>query len=200
MNKTYRISVLRLYLFLLVAGYLFIFPLFYGVSEVNGLSMYPTYQDSDMLLVKDGNDNVSRGDIVIVKKSGIDKAIVKRVIATGGDVVSFKDSDMFINGVKQFEGYVNTDEVIDYTDIDYEVPSDSYFVLGDNRNNSTDSRYFGSVSREEIAGVVVKNLTNCGIDSLSFKGFNIFMLALFVVFIYKEPYKIELWYSKRRVI
>lgn len=192
MNKTYKISVLRLSLFLLVAGYLFIFPLFYGVSEVNGLSMYPTYQDSDMLLVKDSNDHVSRGDIVIVKKSGIDKAIVKRVVATGGDVVSFKDSDMFINGVKQFEGYVNTDEVTNYTEIKYEVPNDSYFVLGDNRNHSTDSRYFGSVSRAEIAGVVVTDLTNYGVDSLAFKGFNIFMLAVFVMFVYKEPYKIEL--------
>lgn len=192
MMKTYKISSSRLILFLLITGYLFLFPLFYSVSEVNGLSMYPTYQDSDMLLVKDSNDHVSRGDIVIVKKSGIDKAIVKRVVATGGDVVSFKDSDMFINGVKQFEGYVNTDEVIDYTDIKYEVPSDSYFVLGDNRSHSTDSRYFGSVSRAEIAGVVVTDLTNYGVDSLAFKGFNIFMLAVFVMFVYKEPYKIEL--------
>ena len=192
MVKTYKISSSRLILFLLITGYLFLFPLFYSVSEVNGLSMYPTYQDSDMLLVKDSNDHVSRGDIVIVKKSGIDKAIVKRVVATGGDVVSFKDSDIFINGVKQFEGYINTDEVIGYTDIKYEVPDDSYFVLGDNRNNSTDSRYFGSVSRAEIAGVVVTDLTNYGVDSLAFKGFNIFMLAVFVMFVYKEPYKIEL--------
>lgn len=111
--------------------------------------------------------SVNRGDIVAFK-SPVDGNIpfVKRVIGIPGDTVMLRDKNLYLNGKKLEEPYkIHVDSTIyeedgwtpeelkvrdNYGPIT--VPSDSYFVMGDNRDNSNDSRYWGFIARDEIIG------------------------------------------------
>lgn len=114
---------------------------------VSGHSMVPTLQDQDRLLVLSSLfcGEYRQGEIVIVAKSSFDsgRPIVKRVIATGGQVVDidFASGSVFVDGQRLQEPYINeltfTEEG---TVFPLTVPEGSLFVLGDNRNASTDSR------------------------------------------------------------
>lgn len=130
-------------------------------------SMVPTLQVDDRLIV----DKVSyhfkdpqRGDIIVFmppdeasvvctgpQASQHNKdAYIKRIIGLPGDSVEVKQGQVFINGKPLKEGYVA--EVPDYQYGPRAVPQGSYLVLGDNRNNSCDSHYWGFVPRENIIG------------------------------------------------
>ncbi len=130
-------------------------------------SMVPTLQVDDRLIV----DKVSyhfkdpqRGDIIVfmppdeaaVVCTGSQKvqhskdAYIKRVIGLPGDKVEVKQGQVFINDRALQEDYVN--EVPDYQYGPRVVPQNSYLMLGDNRNNSCDSHYWGFVPRENIIG------------------------------------------------
>ena len=84
---------------------------------------------------------------------------IKRVIAVGGDTIMFKDNAVWVNGERLDEtSYVKPDEVPDYGNLEglvYEIPKGKVFVMGDNRNNSLDSRYFGAFPNECILGKVL---------------------------------------------
>ncbi len=97
-----------------------------------------------------------RGDIIIFKyPDDPSEKFIKRVIGLPGDVVDIKNVDgevgVYVNGVKLDEPYIREAMVIS-EDLSYIVPADSYFVLGDNRNNSKDSRYWNNtyVPKENI--------------------------------------------------
>ncbi len=130
-------------------------------------SMVPTLQVDDRLIV----DKVSyhfkdpqRGDIIVFmppdeasvvctgpQASQHNKdAYIKRIIGLPGDTVEVKQGQVFINGKPLKEGYVV--EVPDYQYGPRTVPQGSYLVLGDNRNNSCDSHYWGFVPRDNIIG------------------------------------------------
>ncbi|MGL5676910.1 MAG: signal peptidase I, partial [Cellulosilyticaceae bacterium] len=98
-----------------------------------------------------------RGEIVVFE--GDYEKLIKRVIGLPGDVIDLKDNVVYINGEALDEkAYINLDEVSDREVIynvqfPYEVPEESYFLMGDNRGNSLDSRYFGPVSRDKILAI-----------------------------------------------
>lgn len=123
---------------------------------VKGSSMYPTLEDSDYLLVSRQAYNIGepdRGDIVVfphVEGNGDEVLYIKRVIGVPGDHVEIEDGEVYINGVMQEEEYINGD----YTegDVDCKVPQGEIYVLGDNRGNSSDSRFFGTVEADEVVG------------------------------------------------
>ncbi|MFN2269008.1 MAG: signal peptidase I, partial [Desulfonatronovibrio sp.] len=84
------------------------------------------------------------------------KDFIKRVVGEPGDVIEIRDKQLYRNGEKVHEEYIQqTDKrIVDRRDDfgPYTVPEDSYFVLGDNRDESYDSRFWGVVEREKILG------------------------------------------------
>ena len=116
--------------------------------KVNGSSMYPTLEgDEIMLLNKLGT--IDRFDIVVVELDGESSNLIKRVIGMPGETVEIIGSKIYIDGeeLEDDYGYGSTYSVDPVT-----LGEDEYFILGDNRVVSLDSRAFGKVSREEIEG------------------------------------------------
>lgn len=125
-------------------------------------SMEPTLLINDRIMAYKlfyGMKNVHRGDIIIFKfPLNPDKDFVKRVIGLPGDVVRINDKKVYVNGKRLIEPYaVESERNIGFPRDEYgpvKVPPDSLFVLGDNRDFSEDSRYWGYVPEENIVGEV----------------------------------------------
>ncbi len=95
-------------------------------------------------------DEPNRGDIVYYKSPNGDLDQMKRIIGLPGDIIEVKDRAVYIDGNKLNEPYVK--DPPGYTLLAYQVPSNNYFVLGDNRNNSNDSSTGWTVPKENIMG------------------------------------------------
>lgn len=121
---------------------------------VDGNSMYPTLNDREILLLKKYDKKYDRFDIVVLKYN--DEKLVKRIIGLPGEKVYYKHNILYINGEKVAENFKH-DETDNFNIIDIgytEIPDDYYLVLGDNRDDSLDSRIIGLVSKEDIKGTV----------------------------------------------
>lgn len=122
--------------------------------RVDGDSMKKTLNDGDILLLyKLGK--VDRFDIVVLDEEYDDEVIIKRIIAFPGETVEIKNGTIYVNEEKIDDSYAYG-ETSDYEKIT--LGDDEYFILGDNRLISKDSRYFGPVKKDEIVGVVVFRL------------------------------------------
>ena len=132
---------------------------------VQGESMLPTLEDKDKIIISKVS-SVERFDIVVLQAPDENEYYVKRVIGIPGDSVQVKDDILYINGKAYEETYLNknTNNILynkvtgdfklqDYTS-EKTVPEGSYFVLGDNRWKSRDSREFGFISAKSIIGEV----------------------------------------------
>lgn len=131
-------------------------------------SMEPTLLIGDHILVDRSKAARSpkRGDLVVFEyPEDPTKDFIKRVVAIGGDKVEIKDKILFVNGNEVKEPYVSHKEtdMIPATQNPRDnygpqvIPKDSYFVLGDNRDRSYDSRFWGAVPKDKVKGTV-KNL------------------------------------------
>lgn len=146
---------------------------FFQFAIIRGESMYPTFADQDVILVNQFNYTLSRGDVILIdmsNKSLPGRYIVKRIIAVEGDSINldYENNTVCVNGMKILEPYLNygCDDPMMSLDtvknITYQVPMGMVFVLGDNRNNSIDSRYemIGMISKADIAGQVCYNFSH----------------------------------------
>ena len=112
-----------------------------------------------------------RGDIVIFKYPDDESQnFVKRVIGIPGDVINIRNGYVYVNGEMLEENYIREPMNSDGEDLTYVVPSGSYFMLGDNRNNSKDSRYWINtfVSKDKIIAKVSFRYFNVRTKRFSF--------------------------------
>lgn len=123
---------------IVVAFFLFVV----NIIRVNGVSMEPTLKNGSIIFTSRIFDNIKCDDIVVFSLDGTD--CVKRVAATGGDKVEFKDGFVYINGIK-LSNYSYSGE-----DMVYSISEDELFVLGDNSKKSLDSREFGPISIDSV--------------------------------------------------
>ena len=132
---------------------------------VSGASMYPTLHNADRMILSKVGD-IHRFDVVILKAPDENVEYIKRVIGMPGDTIEMKSGVLFINGKKVDQPFINTEALAKQTvfidDFTLEsltgeskVPEGKYFVLGDNRGVSKDSRMIGFIDRSAIEGKAV---------------------------------------------
>lgn len=122
--------------------------------RVDGDSMHPTLLDGEILLLKKYDKKFERFDIVVFEYDS--SKLVKRIIGLPGDKVEYKNNTLYINNEIIEEVFLDEDvktSNFSLTQLELEqIPEDHYFVIGDNRNNSTDSRIIGPVHKKNILG------------------------------------------------
>jgi signal peptidase I len=122
--------------------------------RVLGMSMTPTLENGQFLVVYKLGYRLhepERGDIIVFRDpAGSDRKLIKRVIGLPGEVVEIQEGQVFINQQPLDEPYIQSSA--EYTLPPTPIPADQYFVLGDNRNNSSDSHYWGALPSDNIVG------------------------------------------------
>ncbi len=129
----------------------------FQIAIVDQVSMYPTLKPGDMLIVSRLSYKVGmpkRGDIAVLKDDNAQKLLVKRVMSLPGESIELLGGKTYIDGIKLTKDW-NTSENVDYPI--FEVPMDTYFMMGDNRSHSRDSRSdtLGPVKSDLLVGKVI---------------------------------------------
>lgn len=134
-----------------------VFALFHitlGSFKVYGTSMLPSIEEGEYIMVSKAAyffGEPHRGDIIVFDSPQDPKSdLIKRIIGLPGDTVEIRDDKVSVNGTTLAEPY--TLDPPHYTMLPEEIPPDHYFVLGDNRNNSSDSHRGWTVPRQNIVG------------------------------------------------
>lgn len=142
--------------------------------SVSGLSMYPTFDDKDKVIVSKISktfNHLDNGDVVVFHQNKKNDYI-KRIIGKPGDSVSYRNDNLFVNGKKVEESYLKLNKSnkssvlltenfsvndLKGSDNKKKIPKNKYLVLGDNRENSIDSRcsIVGLVDKDQIVGKVI---------------------------------------------
>ena len=122
--------------------------------------MAPTLQQGDYLLVRSTEQierSPTRGDIfVFCALQQPRQSVLKRIVGLPGERVAFEDGTLYINGEAHVEPYLGgLPPHLGLDAMDFALGSDEYFVMGDNRTHSTDSRHYGPIRRSRIEGRAV---------------------------------------------
>ncbi len=141
--------VVAIILIILIKGYV-ISPI-----RVNGVSMYPTLHNKDIMLLNKISyrfHEINRFDIVVIKYDG--EFLIKRVIGLPGEHIEYKNNKLYVDGKIVQENFSKeTIEDFSITELGTKtIPKDSYFLVGDNRVNSKDSRIIGFINKKQICG------------------------------------------------
>src|SRR5207302_3106072 len=137
----------------------FIIIFLYQPVKVEGTSMMPSLDDQERIFVNKfvyRLEPIQRGDIVVFRyPRDISKSYIKRVIGLAGDHIRIEDGQVYVNGKPLDEDYVPAAYADERFYSEIVVPANSYFVLGDHRSMSNDSRDFGPVRENYIYGKAV---------------------------------------------
>ena len=139
----------------------FLIVFIYQPVKVEGTSMMPGLTDQERIFInkytyKLGSGSIAREDLVVFHyPNDPSQSYIKRIIGVPGDTIEIKQGVVYVNGAKLYEPYV-PEEYRDLVSMPREqVPPDDYFVLGDHRSSSNDSRVWGFVDRKAIYGKAV---------------------------------------------
>jgi len=146
-KKNYIKEFLPYFIVILVVIFIKIFV--FSPIRVNGASMNPTLNDKDIMILDEISyrfSEIERFNIVVVKEEN--EYLIKRIIGLPGEKIEYKDNKLYIDGKYVKEDFKHM-ETMDFSTT---LGEDEYFIMGDNRTNSTDSRIFGPISRDEIIG------------------------------------------------
>jgi signal peptidase I len=139
-----------------VAASFMIITFLYQPVRVEGTSMQPELRDQDRLFINKFAyhfESISRGDVVVFYyPRDVSKSYIKRVIALPGDTLSVDEGHVYVNGKRILEPYVPKRFQDARSVPEMVVPPEEYFVMGDHRSISSDSRDFGPVDRDLIYG------------------------------------------------
>ena len=118
--------------------------------QVDGNSMYPTLKNNEILVLKKYDKSYKRFDIVVLKTSK--GRLIKRVIGLPGETIEYKNNKLYINDKVVKQNFTMGGVTSDFDK--RIIPKGYYFVMGDNRNNSTDSRVIGFIDKKDIQGTI----------------------------------------------
>ncbi|MEP6850967.1 MAG: signal peptidase I [Acidobacteriota bacterium] len=136
----------------------------FGSYTVDGKSMLPRLKDGDIVLTTGDIEKMDRGDIVFfydpIKPDSID---IARVVGLPNETLEIPDGDIYVNGEKLSEIYVSPENNVNkFKYGKFALDEHSYFLLGDNRDNSKDSRFYGAIQKGRILRKYTRTFWNPG--------------------------------------
>ncbi|KIS15523.1 signal peptidase I [Streptococcus equi] len=153
--------LMKLMIFSVVIISMFVFV--FGVHFNKGEAMYPKVRDGDVLIYYRLTSDFQLGDVILYKSG--EQKVVGRIVAKEGDKIELsKDGELLVNGnIQQEEIFFPTQAMPGGITYPYTVEKNSYFILCDNREHASDSRFVGAVSKDDIKGKVVNLFRRRGI-------------------------------------
>ena len=121
--------------------------------------MFPTFQGNEFIIINKHNKDYNIGDIIVFKSHDKEERFyIKRIVAKENDHIQISNNEVILNNKPLYENYLNkyTETLGNYDEI---IPKDEYFVLGDNRKYSKDSRVIGNIKKDDIIGKVSFKIT-----------------------------------------
>ena len=132
------------------------------ITQVSGNDMFPAVKDGDLLFAYRLQSDLSKNDVVVYTAAG--QRRVGRILGRPGDVITLDDSgNLLVNGTNQGGEIMYPTYAKENYTYPYVVPEDAYFLLGDYRTQTEDSRDFGAVPKSDIRGKVITILRRRGI-------------------------------------
>lgn len=140
--------------FILIMVLIFVRLFIVTPVRVDGPSMENTLKENDILILNKFDHSYERFDIVVFKYNN--QKLIKRVIGLPGETVEFKNNKLYVNGKYLEEDFLGSKSFnFNISDLGYKViPEGEFLLIGDNREASYDSRYFGTIKKEDILGTV----------------------------------------------
>lgn len=126
------------------------------IARVQGNSMNPTLKNNDLLLYSKINNKYSRFDIIIIQIDN--KYVIKRIVGLPGESIEYSNGKLLVNKKNVIETFktTKTNDFVLHNVTSYRViPKNKYFVLGDNRQDSYDSRNYGLIDISDIKGKII---------------------------------------------
>lgn len=143
---------------LAIGIFLIVYLLILRPHKIKGTSMHPNFPDAEYLLTEKVSyytKDPQRGDVIVFKPPISDDEFIKRVIGLPGEEISVRNGKIYINGKELKEDYIKVDtnpgNFLEEGET-YKVPAGQYFVIGDNRPHSSDSRTWGPITKKVISG------------------------------------------------